>query len=150
MQKIINLNEKNLSLLPPEVSIPAYDRSKLKSGIVHIGVGGFHRSHQALYTDDLIGVSGGSDWAICGVGLLEPDRLMFQNLKSQDYLYTLMVSHPDGTFTASVIGSVIEYIFAPDDPEAVIEKMAHPSTKIVSLQLFTPKGLNFSSNKILR
>ena len=139
----MNLNKETLSLLDPKVEIPEYPRALLRSGIVHVGVGGFHRSHQALYTDDLIGKLGIYDWAICGAGLLEQDRLMGRDLKGQDYLYTLLVSHPDGTFTARVIGSIIDYIFAPDNPDLLIERMAHPSTKIVSLTI-TEGGYNYN------
>src|SRR5512143_2588910 len=98
MLKEIKLNTRNLHLLPGYIKKPLYDRSQLRSGIVHIGVGGFHRSHQAYYTDRLIGVTGVSDWAFCGVGLLDSDRILYQKLTDQDCLYTLMVSHPDGTF----------------------------------------------------
>lgn len=132
-----------MHLLPPAVRRPAYDRDNLTAGIVHVGIGGFHRSHQAYYTDELIGLSGTAGWAICGVGLMEPDRLMHKRLESQDYLYTLMVNHPDGTFTVRVIGSIIEYLFAPDNPDTVIEKMAHPDTKIISLTI-TEGGYNFN------
>ena len=126
MLRNTDLNAKNLSLLPKEVETPSYNRSELKTGIVHVGVGGFHRSHQAFYTDRLIDSFGISDWAICGVGLLESDRSLYMRLKSQDNLYTLMVSHSDGSYTVRVIGSIIEYLFAPDDPGSVIEKMADP------------------------
>jgi mannitol 2-dehydrogenase len=143
MQKIIDLNTKGLSILPTGVEFPAYDRSELKTGIIHVGPGGFHRTHQAYYVDELLKNHGIKDWAICGVGLMEPDRLVHKRLKSQDHLYTLMVNNPDGTFTARVIGSITGYMFAPDDPDAVIEKMAHPDTRIVSLTI-TEGGYNFN------
>jgi mannitol-1-phosphate/altronate dehydrogenase len=68
----------------------------MKAGIVHIGVGGFHRSHEAHYTDELMGTGDLAEWGICGVGLMEADRKMCGVLKKQDCLYTLIVKHPSG------------------------------------------------------
>ncbi len=143
MTKSITLKSKNLSLLPDEVKRPQYHRNRLIAGIVHIGVGGFHRAHQAYYTDELIGSHKAYNWAICGIGLLENDRKMYEILKSQDHLFTVMVRHPDGKLDARVIGSVIDYLFAPEDPDAVIEKIAHHDIKIVSLTI-TEGGYNFN------
>jgi mannitol 2-dehydrogenase len=112
---------------------PSYDRSALSVGIVHFGVGGFHRAHQAMYLDRLMTAGLASDWAICGVGVLEADRRMREVLEAQGYLYTLVEKHSDATFEPRVIGSIIDYLYAPDDPEAVIERLADPATRIVSL-----------------
>jgi mannitol 2-dehydrogenase len=142
MREIIKLNEKNLSLLPNEVITPAYDRSKVKAGIVHIGVGGFHRAHEAFYTDQVLQSHNGRKWGICGVSLLESDRKIFDTLVNQDGLYTLMITNPDGKLNARVIGSIIEYLFAPENPVAVIEKMADPDIKIITLTI-TEGGYNF-------
>ena len=111
---------------------------------MHIGVGGFHRSHQAWYTDQLIsrGQDASAIWAMCGVGLREADREMAEVLKKQDYLYTLIIRHPDGTVNHQVIGSMIDYLLAPDDPQAVIDRMADGQTKIVSMTI-TEGGYNF-------
>jgi mannitol 2-dehydrogenase len=124
------------------VSTPKYDRSELKTGIVHFGVGGFHRAHMAMTIDRLLNDGLAKDWAICGVGLLEFDRKMRDVFAEQDCLYTLTLKHPDGRRETSVIGSIIEYIFAPDSPALLIEKLAHPDTKIVSLTI-TEGGYNF-------
>ena len=86
MKKTIQLNQQNLHLLSKEIVRPGYDRSQLTAGIVHVGVGGFHRSHEAFYTDALISATGATDWGICGVGLREADRKIASVLKSQDYL----------------------------------------------------------------
>jgi mannitol 2-dehydrogenase len=93
----IKLNEASLSRLPGNVAIPKYDRHQISNGIVHIGVGGFHRSHQALYLDDYFHQNPGSDWGICGVGLLDYDcdRRMRDALQSQDCLYILVERSPD-------------------------------------------------------
>ena len=126
------------SLLP----VPTYDRSQVSVGIVHVGVGAFHRSHQAGYVDELLS-AGVTDWGICGVGVLPGDRALHEALAAQDLLYTLVLKHPDGRLEPRVIGSIVELLLAPDDPEAVIEKMAHPGTRIVSLTV-TEGGYHLS------
>jgi mannitol 2-dehydrogenase len=115
------------------VPVPAYDRSAVTTGIVHIGVGGFHRAHQAMYLDRLLGQGQALDSGICGIGLMPGDARMRDALAAQDGLYTLVLKHADGRLECRVIGSITEYLFAPDDPEAVVEKMADPATRIVSL-----------------
>ena len=136
------LSAETLSSLNPTVARPGYDRSQLTAGIVHIGVGGFHRAHQAVALDRLMNAGLALDWAICGVGLLEPDRRMKQVFDEQDCLYTVVLKHADGRREPRVIGSIVNYLFAPDDPEAVIEKMASPEIRIVSLTI-TEGGYNF-------
>lgn len=136
------LNSASLSGLPAGLSVPGYDRSELSVGIVHFGVGGFHRAHQAMYVDRLMNDGGARDWAICGVGVLPGDSAMKTVMDAQDCLYTLVLKNPDGTREGRVIGSMIEYLLAPEDPEAVIEKMAAPGTRIVSLTI-TEGGYNF-------
>jgi len=137
----IALSTANLPRLNPQVERPTYDRSQVSVGIVHLGVGGFHRTHQAMYLDRLMTAGKALDWGICGVGVLPSDRLMQTVLQDQDYLYTMVVKHADGRFEPRVIGSIVDYLFAPDDPEAVIERMAAPSTRIVSLTV-TEGGYN--------
>ncbi len=116
------------------VPVPSYDRSAVTAGIVHLGVGGFHRAHQALYVDDLL-AAGATDWGICGVGVLPGDVRMRDALVAQDHLFTVVVKHPDGTLEPRVVGSVVDFLLAPDDPEAVIEKLASPATRVVSLTI---------------
>ena len=125
------------------MALPAYDRSLVTPGVVHFGVGGFHRAHQAMYHDRLMNQGTALDWGICGVGVMAADQLMKEVLEAQDGLYTLVLKHSDGTYEPRIIGSIVEYLFAPDDPEAVIEKMAAPSTRIVSLTI-TEGGYNIS------
>ncbi|WP_233491374.1 mannitol dehydrogenase family protein [Blastococcus sp. TBT05-19] len=124
--------------------MPSYDRSRVRVGIVHLGVGGFHRSHQAMYLDRLMEQGEALDWGICGVGVLPVDRRMAEVMAAQDCLWTLVVRHPDGTEDARVIGSLVEYLFAPDDPDAVVERMADPATRVVSLTV-TEGGYNASA-----
>ncbi|MFE7506508.1 mannitol dehydrogenase family protein [Promicromonospora sp. NPDC057488] len=125
-----------------DLAAPPYDRTGIRVGIVHLGVGGFHRAHQALAVDELLRRGEARDWGICGVGLLPGDAAMRDALLPQDGLYTLVTKHADGDLDARVVGSIVEYLFAPDDPEAVLERMAHPDTRIVSLTI-TEGGYNF-------
>ncbi|GAB3169259.1 mannitol dehydrogenase family protein [Myceligenerans halotolerans] len=119
-----------------------YDRSGITPGIVHIGVGGFHRAHQAVVVDDLLRHGGHRDWGISGVGLLPGDARMRDALAAQDNLYTLVIKHPNGALEHRTVGSIVEYLLAPDDPEAVLERLADPATRIVSLTI-TEGGYNF-------
>ena len=128
-----HLTDKALTRLNAAVAVPRYDRRDVSTGIVHIGVGNFHRSHQAMYIDTLMNGGAALDWGICGIGLQPSNVGMRDALAAQDGLYTLVVRHGDGTWDARVIGSIVEYLFAPDDPEAAVEKMAARATRIVSL-----------------
>jgi mannitol 2-dehydrogenase len=130
----------NVGLLDADVPTPAYDRSAVTAGVVHVGVGAFHRAHQAVYHDELL-ARGETEWGICGVGILPGDRRMQEALAAQDHLYTLVLKHSDGTYEPRVIGSIVDYLLAPEDPEAVIERMAAETTRIVSLTV-TEGGYN--------
>ena len=141
---MLPLNAENLSSLPNDLPVPGYDRSRLRTGIVHFGVGGFHRAHEAMYLDRLMNDGKALDYAVCGVGVMPGDRRMQEVLDAQDGLYTLVVKAPDGTLDPRVIGSIKEYLFAPDDPDAVIEKMAGEDTRIVSLTV-TEGGYNINA-----
>ena len=121
---LLPLNSRTLPHWRGRLPVPAYDRDVVTPGVVHIGVGGFHRAHQAMYHDRMMNEGTALDWGICGVGVLAADRAMQQALGAQDGLYTLVLKHSDGTYEPRVIGSLVEYLFAPDNPEAVIEKMA--------------------------
>ena len=139
--RLSGLTDANLPSPSDAVATPAYDRRQVRTGIVHIGVGGFHRAHQAMYADRLMNAGLAMEWGICGVGVVPEDRRMRDALVAQDGLYTLVVKHPDGTVEPRVIGSIVEYLLAPDDPHAVVEKLAHPDTRIVSLTI-TERGYN--------
>lgn len=123
------------------VELPSYDRSLVTVGIVHFGVGSFHRAHQALAIDTLLNQGTALDWGICGVGVLPHDARMRDVMAAQSGLYTLVQKQADGNHDARVIGSIVEYLFAPDDPERVIERLAAPATRIVSLTI-TEGGYN--------
>ncbi|WP_411826865.1 mannitol dehydrogenase family protein [Luteolibacter sp. AS25] len=145
MKTLTLLNQQNLASLPAQILRPTYDRSELKAGIVHIGVGGFHRSHEAYYTDELLEKTGTKDWGICGIGLRSADGKIAKVLERQDYLYTLIIKHPDGKIENRVIGSIIDFILACDDPEVATDRMAAETTKIVSLTI-TEGGYNFNAS----
>src|SRR5215203_5421375 len=114
-------------------STPSYDRSAASVGVVHFGFGNFHRSHVAMYLDRLMELGDGLDWGICGVGVLEQDAAMRDVMRAQDCLFTLVVRHPDGSLEPRVVGSVLEYLFGPDDASAVLARLDDPAVRIVSL-----------------
>ena len=119
-----------------------YDRSKTKSGILHIGVGNFHRAHEEFYTNELLQLdSSQGDWAITGAMLLPSDEKLYDALKSQDGVYTLTVCGRDGKDEAYEIGSLKDVIWAQKEPEKVIEKIADSDTKIISMTI-TEGGYN--------
>ncbi len=130
----VRLSNANLGMLSSEVQVPRYDRSQLQQHTVHLGVGGFHRAHQAVYLDDLLTLKGTERWGECGLGVLQSDGKMRDALKGQDYLYTVVERSASGQ-TARVIGSLVDYVLAPENRDAAIEKMASPETRIVSLTI---------------
>ena len=134
MGLLMRLSRKTIDRLPPTVKRPDYDLAPVSVGIVHLGIGAFHRAHQAAYTDALL--SENPSWGICGVSLRSSETR--DALQPQDGLYTLAVQDGEGS-DLSVIGSVVELLCAPEDPEAVLRRMADPATRIVSLTI-TEKG----------
>jgi mannitol 2-dehydrogenase len=127
------LSTTTLPDLAPHVQLPDYDRSAVTVGIVHIGVGGFHRSHEALYVDRLLAAD--PSWGICGVGVRPEDIGARDALAPQDGLYTLTTVDPGDREEVRVVGSLVRYLYAPEDPEAVLQQMAHPNVRIVSLTI---------------
>lgn len=140
-QRDARLSEQNLRTLPEAVERPAYDRADVRVGIAHIGVGGFHRAHQAMYLDRLLNAGGAREWGIVGIGLLEHDLRMRDALMGQDGLYTLVLKSAGGERRARVIGSVVDYVYAPDDRAAAVERLADPQIRIVSMTI-TEGGYN--------
>src|SRR5438874_1953391 len=134
MASAIQLNRANLKSIAGRAQVPSFDPAGLPGSIVHVGVGGFHRAHQAVYLDDLLAQGGARQWGLCGVGLLPHDARMRDVLRAQDCLYTVIERSGAGD-RARVIGSIGSFLFAPDEPEAVIEKMASPGCRIVSLTI---------------
>ena len=123
-----------LRSLPDGVARPAYDPASIGVGILHLGLGAFHRAHQAVYTDDVLG--GDPRWGICGVSLKTPRSI--EPLAAQDGLYTLLTKSSDGT-AARVIGALRETIFAGAARAELIARFADPRIAIVSATV-TEKG----------
>ncbi len=137
------LSQDTLGRLGSSIAVPAYDRSALRAGIVHFGVGNFHRVHLAVYVDRCLAKPGAEAWGICGVELLDnpANQAKAKAYKAQNYLYSVTESAPDGSAETRVIGAMIDYLHAPRDPEAVAKRLAHPDTHIVSLTI-TEGGYN--------
>ena len=124
------------------VAVPRYDRDQVQVGIVHFGAGAFHRSHQAAYIDQLMNDGLAMDWGICAVDVLPADGPKAEVYAAQDGLYTLMIKHADGAIEPRVIGSIVEYLFAPDTPGQVLARLADPRIRVVTLTI-TEGGYNF-------
>ncbi|MDH2434489.1 mannitol dehydrogenase family protein [Pokkaliibacter sp. MBI-7] len=131
----MKLNAANLQQLPASVGQPGYVRDDIRQGIVHVGVGGFHRAHQAVYTDLLLKQGKARDWGICGVGLRPEDRGMRDALASQDYLYTMVELGDSDDTEIKVIGAIQDFILAPEQPEQLHARLVDADTRIVSLTI---------------
>ena len=117
-----------------KVNIPK--RKPTSSGIAHFGVGAFHRSHQALYSQ--LAMDSDEDqtsWGIVGVGIMAFDLKMNQVLKKQDYLYTLVEKAPEGTPEYRIINSIIDHIYAAEDTKELLEKVSDEKMKIITLTI---------------
>jgi mannitol 2-dehydrogenase len=126
---------KNAALTRLPIDTPNYERHSVSVGIAHIGAGHFHRAHQAMYIDRLLQRGMAREWGICGIGVMPGDWTMRDVLRDQGGLYTLILENPDGTRDAHMIGSIIDYRYAPDDPEAALEVLAAATTRIISLTI---------------
>ncbi len=129
------LGPDTLAAVPAAVARPRYDRSGLEVGIVHIGLGAFHRAHQAVYTDDALG-AGAGPWGICGVSLRSPE--VRDALAPQSGLYAVAVRDEEGE-RLRIVGSVTEALVAPEDPAAVLRRLADPRVRVVTATV-TEKG----------
>lgn len=128
----MRLSDATLRGLPASVNIPTYDRSKLTAGIVHIGLGNFHRAHQSWYLHRLMQQGLALDWAIVGAGVRPYDEAQRLKLAAQDYLTTLIELDPSGT-SAEVVGPMIGYVPVTEGNAALIARMARPDIRIVAL-----------------
>jgi mannitol 2-dehydrogenase len=118
-----------LSDLSQSVKVPAYRREDLSAGIVHIGVGNFHRAHQAFYLHQLFNGGTDHDWAIIGAGIKSYDAAMRDRLEPQDWLTTVVELDPDG-YKATVTGAMID--FAPVDSGSLVELLSRPAKAAIS------------------
>lgn len=130
----VRLADATLVKLPDNVQRPRYDRSALTPGIVHVGLGNFHRAHQAWYLHRLMQDGLALDWAIIGAGVRSYDAAMRDRLLAQDCLTTLIELDPAGT-SAEVIGSMIDYLPIEDGNGPLIGAMADPRIRIVALTI---------------
>ncbi|MGF9757905.1 mannitol dehydrogenase family protein [Microvirga sp. 0TCS3.31] len=132
MSRILNLN--HLADLQPAVARPNYRRAELRAGILHIGVGNFHRAHQAVYLDDLFNAGKSRDWALIGAGIRSGDRTMRQALEPQDWLTTVVELEP-GANHARVTGAMVDFVPIGEDGRAIIQALDDPALHIVSLTI---------------
>jgi fructuronate reductase len=131
----MRLSSDNLGALPQSVARPRYDRDARGIGIVHFGIGAFHRAHMAVYTDDAIAADG-DDWRILGVSLRSPS--VRNQIHPQDGLYALVERSASGS-KARIIGSVADVLVASEERERLVATLAAPTTHIVSFTV-TEKG----------
>jgi mannitol 2-dehydrogenase len=129
----VKLSAATLARLPREISRPNYDRSDLRAGIVHFGVGNFHRAHQAVYMDDLFVAGLDRDWGIVGAGVRDADIAIREKLAEQDWLTTIVEQEADST-TPRVIGPMIDFV-RPGDVAALLDFLDRPEIRIVSLTI---------------
>ena len=126
------LTDRTLDAHGLRLTVPTYDRSALTPAVVHFSVGGFHRSHQLLYFEEVAERRISTDWGVVGVGLRSPD--MRNALAPQNHLYTVVARSPDGEH-ARVVGVMVDYLFAPDAPGRVLDLLSAESTRMVSLTI---------------
>ncbi|MEO6015340.1 MAG: mannitol dehydrogenase family protein [Devosia sp.] len=129
----IELSRDAFKEISETATVPAYDRAALSAGIVHFGVGNFHRAHQAVYLDDLFNLGVDHDWALIGAGVRQADDAMRSKLAAQDWLTTVVEQEADSS-TARVTASMIDHLKI-GDPAATIALLADPSIRIVSLTI---------------
>ena len=130
MDELISLSNATLDQL--SIERPRYNRNALTPGIVHIGVGNFHRAHQAWYLHRLMQQGKAHDWAIIGAGVRPYDSAMREKLLAQDCLTTLVKLDPKGV-SAEVVGSMIDYLPIQQDNAPLIAAMANPAIRIVAM-----------------
>ena len=129
----LKLSLANLAAIGKKIPVPTYARSSLKQGIMHFGVGNFHRAHLAVYLDDLFNKGLDHDWALVGAGVMASDEAMRQRLAAQDYL-TTVVEQDNDLSTAHVTGPLIDFV-SPNDKAAMMAKLCDPEIRIVSLTI---------------
>jgi len=129
----IRLTAHNLADLSSRAEIPSYNRLGLSAGIVHFGIGNFHRAHQAVYLNALFNIGRDHDWAVIGAGVLSSDKQIRQVLAAQDFL-TTVIEQSASRSTARITGSMIDFL-SPDDTVAIIDKLCDPAIRIVSLTI---------------
>ncbi len=156
MSNLIPLSNDSLLALPAEIAVPNYDRDAITPGIVHIGLGNFHRAHQAWYTHRLMQSGLASDWGILGAGVRPGDGVMRDKLLAQDCLTTLIELNP-GSMSAEITGAMIDFLPVEENNASLIAAMARPEIRIVAMTVTeggyyidpVTKGLNVSHEDIV-
>jgi mannitol-1-phosphate/altronate dehydrogenase len=140
---MLRLNRSNLASFGPTVARPIYDRDALRPGIIHFGVGNFHRVHQGVAIDACLHHAGHEGWAICGVGLADGPlaRAKAEAYHHQDNLYTVTTLTSPAPQETRIVGAMVEYLHAPSAPQEVLARLADRATRIVSLTI-TEGGYN--------
>ena len=128
----MKLSNATLDQLPEGIARPSYDRAALTPGILHIGLGNFHRAHQAWYLHRLMQAGEALDWAIIGAGVRPGDASMRERLLAQDCMNALIELDPTGT-SVEVTGAMIDFLAVEDDNAALIAQMSDPAIRIVSM-----------------
>lgn len=141
------ITHETLRNLPNGVAAPSYDLKDIKPGILHFGVGNFFRAHEAYYINKVLGLPGQNQWGIVGVGLTSGERSKKKadDFKKQDCLFSLTETAPSGQSQRSVIGAMRDYILAPEKPDAVLNLLADPAIKIISMTI-TEGGYNIDEH----
>jgi len=129
----ISLSAQTLAAVSGRADVPRYRQGDITPGIVHFGVGNFHRAHQAVYLDDLFNLGRDHDWGIVGAGVRPTDKAMRDTLKGQDWLTTVVEQEADAS-AARVTAPMIDYL-TPGDSAAILDKLADPAIRIVSLTI---------------
>jgi mannitol 2-dehydrogenase len=128
----VSLTQDALISLCHSVTVPTYDRRGLHPGILHIGLGNFHRSHMAMYLDRLFERGEAHDWAVIGSGVMPADIRMRRRLQQQDWLSTIVDLDPEGS-SARVVGAMVDFL--PVEPAAIVKALCDPRIRIVSLTI---------------
>ncbi|WP_409526403.1 mannitol dehydrogenase family protein [Nitrincola sp. MINF-07-Sa-05] len=129
----MKLSSATLADLPEGVIRPEYPRNETSIGMVHIGVGGFHRAHQAIYTEQLLNLGHATQWRICGAGVRSADKAMKDALAAQDYLYTLCELDESDNTAIQIVGAIADFLLVDEDHQALLDRLSSPDTRIVSL-----------------
>lgn len=118
-----------------------YDRSQIKAGILHFGVGNFHRAHLECYTNNLLQDPTQQGWGVCGAMIMPSDETLYRALKAQENIYSLTICGRDGKGSIEMIGSLVELLWSGEEMEAIIDKVADSDIKIITLTI-TEGGYN--------
>ncbi|PRY24883.1 mannitol 2-dehydrogenase [Aliiruegeria haliotis] len=128
----MKLSTETLSDLPEQIARPSYDRSRVTAGILHVGLGNFHRAHQAVYLDDLLNRGGSTEWGILGAGVMPADATMREGLKAQDCLYTVLEQDAAGD-RCRVIGGMTDFAPVAAGHAGILRAIRGAEIRIVSL-----------------